>query len=186
MRYPLLVLDFEASSLGPKSYPIEVGVAVATSPVDSIKIWSTLIRPGRDWLRDGDWDPASERIHGIPIEHLQTAPSAQMAAESLNLILNAVGHAYCDGGYYDAFWFERLFKTASIEPEFELWELSRLFLPDPPLFYRCRDILAQSEAPHRAGPDAGRLCGALMRAADGVKNCRILEVAAHELAGSLA
>ncbi len=50
-------LDFEASSLGERSYPIEVGWVFADGAGEA-----HLIRPAPEWT---DWDPAAERIHGI-------------------------------------------------------------------------------------------------------------------------
>jgi hypothetical protein len=51
-------LDFEASSLGRHSYPIEVGWAFEDGRGES-----HLIRPAPGW---NDWDAAAEAIHHIP------------------------------------------------------------------------------------------------------------------------
>lgn len=51
-------LDFEASSLGKASYPIEVAWVFEDGASES-----HLIRPAPDWT---DWDPAAEAIHRIP------------------------------------------------------------------------------------------------------------------------
>lgn len=64
-RFPLVVMDFEASALTLDSYPIEVGVAIATTPSSSIETWSSLIAPAPDWDLASHWDPDAERIHGI-------------------------------------------------------------------------------------------------------------------------
>ncbi|WP_454882627.1 transcriptional regulator [Sphingomonas oryzagri] len=53
----LVFLDFEASSLGKRSYPIEVGWAFETGGGESY-----LIRPASDW---DEWDPKAEAIHRI-------------------------------------------------------------------------------------------------------------------------
>lgn len=53
----LVFLDFEASSLGRHSYPIEVGWVFEDGGCES-----HLIRPAPGWT---DWDPAAERIHGL-------------------------------------------------------------------------------------------------------------------------
>jgi hypothetical protein len=55
---PMLVfLDFEASSLAKRSYPIEVAWVFEDGRAES-----HLIRPAPDWT---DWDPQAEAIHGI-------------------------------------------------------------------------------------------------------------------------
>ncbi len=167
MRFPLIVLDFEASSLSEKSYPIEVGVAVALAADGPIYVWSSLIRPDRSWSFGEDWDPAAEGVHNIPAELLATGQSPSEVATALNAIIGPVGPAYCDGGYYDGFWLERLYKAARVEPKFSLWDMSRLFLLDRMLFRRFGAILAEGMAPHRAGADAARLCAALLRAHGG-------------------
>ena len=53
----LVFLDFEASSLGKHSYPIEVAWVFADGPCEA-----HLIRPAPDWT---EWDSASEAVHGI-------------------------------------------------------------------------------------------------------------------------
>lgn len=50
-------LDFEASSLGDNSYPIEVGWVFEDGREES-----HLIRPAPDWT---DWDDGAQAIHGI-------------------------------------------------------------------------------------------------------------------------
>jgi hypothetical protein len=174
MKFPLILLDFEASSLSDDSYPIEVGVALALNSDGPIRVWSSLIQPGRDWTLRQDWDPAAEKVHHIPAALLATGQTASEVAKALNAIIGPVGHAYCDGGHYDGFWLERLLKAARIEPAFALWDLARLFLINRTLFRRFGAILDQSAAPHRAGADAARLCTALVRAGHGVSSVDIL------------
>lgn len=53
----LVFLDFEASSLGKRSYPIEVGWVFEDGRSEA-----HLIRPAEDWT---DWDEAAEAIHHI-------------------------------------------------------------------------------------------------------------------------
>ncbi|WP_342248782.1 3'-5' exonuclease [Sphingomonas sp. OTU376] len=54
----LVFLDFEASSLGKQSYPIEVGWVFEDGRAED-----HLIRPASGWE---DWDPEAEAIHKIP------------------------------------------------------------------------------------------------------------------------
>ena len=52
-------IDFEASGLSDKSYPIEVAWSIYGGPIESY-----LISPAgiESWT---DWDPVSEKVHGI-------------------------------------------------------------------------------------------------------------------------
>lgn len=174
MKFPLVILDFEASSLGSESYPIEVGIALASNPDGPVHAWSSLIQPIRDWTFCGDWDSAAENVHHIPSSLLATGQLPFSLAKALNAMIGPLGYAYCDGGHYDGFWLERLFKAAGIEPAFALWDLARLFVCNRMLFRRFGKILDESTAPHRAGPDAARLCGALVRADNGMRPVDIL------------
>lgn len=51
LPWPLAVINVEASSLGPRDYPIDVGLALWASPHKPIFGWSTLIRPVHEWRR---------------------------------------------------------------------------------------------------------------------------------------
>jgi hypothetical protein len=167
MEFPIAVLDFEASSLSPHSYPIEVGVAIAVAAADKpLSVWSSLICRDKAWVKSGDWDPASQQVHGIALASLDAGEPAKAVLEALNLLLGPIGHVYCDGGFYDGMWFEKLYQAAGIIPSFALRDMSRLFLRDRPLFDRFGVALRESEPPHRAAADATRLCLALMRATE--------------------
>lgn len=66
----LAFLDFEASSLGKASYPIEVAWVLEDGTAES-----HLIRPAPDWR---DWDPAAQAIHGIERPELEEAGEDHM------------------------------------------------------------------------------------------------------------
>ena len=51
-----------------------------------------------------------------------------------------------------------------MRPGFVLWDLKGLFVLDRRAHNRVAEALAASEAPHRAGADAARICGAITRA----------------------
>ena len=178
MNFPLIVLDFEASSLSDDSYPIEVGVALVLNSDGPIRVWSSLIQPCREWTSRHDWDPAAERVHHIPASLLATGQTPSEVAKALNAIIGPVGHAYCDGGHYDGFWL----KAARIEPTFALWDLARLFLLNRTLFRRFNALLANDAPPHRAGEDATRLCSALMRAVGGIAEVSVMRTSPDEIA----
>src|SRR5690606_14325460 len=127
MKFPLIILDFEASSLNMESYPIEVGLAVATNLNAPIGSWSSLIRPDAAWLDSGDWEPAAEAVHGIARASLLAGMSARDVAVGLNRVISSVGHCWCDGGRYDGHWLKTLFRAAGMKPAFQLWDIAGLF-----------------------------------------------------------
>ena len=88
LSWPLTVIDFEASSLDPNGYPIEVGLALWPAPDEPIRGWSALIRPAEDSTRHGHWSPASAKLHGIRGSDLlaRGQPSGRIAA-ALNAAL---------------------------------------------------------------------------------------------------
>lgn len=94
-------LDFEASSLSPTSYPIEIGWAVAGAEAAE----SHLILPHPDWI---DWDPAAQGVHGISrsqlFEHGLAGPAvlALMTRSLAGLVV------YSDAPAEDGHWLDRL------------------------------------------------------------------------------
>lgn len=76
MHDRLLFVDFEASSLAPESYPVELGWAhVAGSG-------AVLTRPEPDWT---DWSPTAAELHGLSRERLLT--EGKPAREVADLLL---------------------------------------------------------------------------------------------------
>ena len=162
LSFPLAVIDFEASGLGSESYPIEVGVAIARTPADEVETWSTLIRPHPTWRERGSWERKAQAVHGIAPEMLAEGMEPAAVLSRLNDLLGSIGHAWCDGGGFDQFWFERLCKGAPlVKPAFVLWDVKGLFVLDRRAHNRFAEALAGSEAPHRAGADAVRICRAI-------------------------
>lgn len=95
-------MDFEASSLGKDSYPIEV----AWSNTDG-SIESYLIRPEASWT---DWDEFAEHeIHGISRDQLmdEGLPAEWVVGRMRGKLKDR--YVYVDGGEFDAMWCERLF-----------------------------------------------------------------------------
>lgn len=161
--FPLAVIDFEASSLGSDSYPIEVGVAIATGRQADIASWSALIKPSPEWKSANAWDRRSEQVHGIRQSQLDEGLQPAEALARLNELLTPIGTVWCDGGQYDRFWFDRLCKAAPlVRPAFKLWDIVGLFALDRAAHNRFANHIAQTEAPHRAGPDAVRICKAIV------------------------
>jgi hypothetical protein len=120
LRKPFFI-DFEASSLNPNSYPIEVGWSD-----DQGNVESHLINPIHvdDW---DDWDfHAQHEIHGISRTILcDVGKSPVQVATRLNEVLDGK-EVYCDGLPYDRLWMECLFEYAGIEPLFGLQHINIL------------------------------------------------------------
>jgi hypothetical protein len=116
-------IDVEASGLGGRSYPIEVGLI---TPEGSM--YCSLIAPDPHWVGDGDaaWDEAAERVHGItrailkihgkPL--LEVARDLNRIARGLTLFSDAWGNDYP--------WLSRLFDAADMPMRFQLESLRTL------------------------------------------------------------
>lgn len=93
LPWPLMTIDFEASSLDEGTYPIEVGVCRWTSPDATIEGWSTLIAPIPAWCDHGSWSPSSQEVHGIKPEELAAGMSPTEAIAALNAITGGLRHS---------------------------------------------------------------------------------------------
>lgn len=185
MDLPLACIDFEATSLSLDSFPIEVGIAIATAPGQPVLVWSTLIRPAPDWQIAADWDRAAERTHKIPRSDLRDGRRPGEVAATVNRLVARIGQAWCDGDKYDAHWLATLYAAAGARPAFQLCDVSGPFARDRRLRARVADLLAAHKAPHRAGPDAARLCSALLQARFGGAAPEVLELDGRALSERL-
>ncbi len=79
----LAFLDFEASSLGKKSYPIEVAWVFEDGSSES-----HLIKPAPEWT---DWDPAAQAIHRIERRVLEE-DGEDHAAVAARMVEALAGH----------------------------------------------------------------------------------------------
>ncbi|MEP9359939.1 transcriptional regulator [Sphingomonas sp. KR3-1] len=161
----LVFLDFEASSLGKHSYPIEVAWVFADGRAESY-----LIRPAPDW---SDWDEEAQAIHRIApatlVEH--GTPHGLVAAR---MVEQLGGHdLLASAPSWDGKWLSALLRAAG-HPRHSLrvrrsddamrecaCSILAPVLPGEALTAAVEAILAQSEgamrgaAPeHRALPDA--------------------------------
>lgn len=66
LLWPLITIDFDASSLDGGTYPIEVGICRWMAPDRDIEGRSSLIKPTQEWIDHGSWSPASAEVHRIP------------------------------------------------------------------------------------------------------------------------
>lgn len=146
----LAFIDFEASGLGARSWPIEVGWAFEDGVGESL-----LISPAPDWSMDF-WDPAAERLHGVSPKTLsELGVNPARACDRMSEAL-AGCEVYSDAPDWDAFWLMRLFDAAGRKAQFRLRDFSQLM---PALtqdekveLIRRADRLAPRR--HRAGEDA--------------------------------
>lgn len=166
-------LDFEASSLEPEGWPIEVGLSWIE--VDRVITDARLIRPQPDWPLSA-WSPMSEAVHGIPFDMLlsEGQDAAQVARWYLRMTADA--SVVSDAAKFERQWLRPLLASLESGPTFDLeTEVSRVenmhavverMLDDEELdwFY---ERLERSKAPHRAGPDSARLARALLKVSQG-------------------
>ena len=147
---PLAFIDFEASGLGPFSWPIEVGWSFDDGVTESV-----LICPPPTWSMDA-WDPRAERLHGITPRMLaDLGLDTAEACERLDAEL--AGRAvFSDAPDWDSFWMLRLYQAAGRRCDIRLHDFSRLMPPlsdaDKARLLQQADRLAPRR--HRAAEDA--------------------------------
>lgn len=163
LPWPIVTIDFEASSLDDGTYPIEVGVCRWTSPDASIEGWSTLIEPIPAWREHGSWSPSSQAVHGIRREELDSGMSPTRAIATLNQITG--GHpAFCDGGEHDLHWARMLSRASGIRPTWAIGDFDHVAMLLDQLGYRgMLEWMDRAPPRHRARDDAERLMKALAR-----------------------
>lgn len=125
-----LFMDFEASGLSPKSYPIQVAWSALDGSVT--ECWYIEPSPEYGWALEEGWDASAERVHGIPYATLreQGKPAALVAARMNEQLQGQT--VYVDGGAYDRVWCEQLFAAADLDQQFvigDYWELLLELLP---------------------------------------------------------
>lgn len=108
MRDDLAFIDFEASSLGPESYPIEVGWAHAGGS------GAVLIRPEPGWT---DWNPAAAEVHGLSREQLLVEGVPAREAADLLLRQAAGRQLVSDAPERDMAWMARLLALTDLAPD---------------------------------------------------------------------
>ena len=108
-------LDFEASSLLPGTFPIEIGWVTASGQGESY-----LIRPSPDWLLptpQSRWDLSSERIHGISMAELEHSGTDLhvVARRACAAFLKPGAVVFADDPM-DAHWLGMLTAAAGVQP----------------------------------------------------------------------
>lgn len=102
----IVFLDFEASSLGDDSYPIEVAWAAEDGSSEQ-----HLIRPATVWT---DWDATAQRVHGITREKLlaEGQPHEAVARRALEAL--APHDVYVTAPSWDGKWMSVLLRSAGL------------------------------------------------------------------------
>ena len=118
MTAPLLCLDFEASGLDPRSYPIEVAIADVTTGLT--REW--LIAPTSAWLQTGVWEAAAEAMHRLGRAEIiaHGRPVAEVATELSAHTRGA--QVLSDMPSHDTKWLRDLYRAIGAEPPFELFD----------------------------------------------------------------
>jgi hypothetical protein len=102
----LVFLDFEASSLGKRSYPIEVGWVFEDGRSEA-----HLIHPAPDWT---DWDAEAEAIHGISRGELLHAGTPHDAV-AWHMVEALRGHdLLASAPSWDGKWMSALLRAAGL------------------------------------------------------------------------
>jgi hypothetical protein len=119
MAQRIAFVDVEASSLSPRSYPIEIGWIFADGASEG-----HLIVPHEDWL---DWDPCAQDVHGLSRRHLfRSGRPGPFVAE--RIIAALVGcRVFSDAPAQDNFWLSRLFDAVGSSVSIRLEPLEQLF-----------------------------------------------------------
>lgn len=150
IKVPVICIDFEASGLGPRSYPIEVAWKCGfTGENDSF-----LINPesGYNWV---DWDITAEEMHHLTIDELLSdGVSVRDACRRLNKRLNGKT-VTSDAFDFDYFWMRRLYESAKMKPTFDMQGVDKVL--DGPQLIQYRLIANAQVRNHRAMDDVDDL-----------------------------
>ncbi len=144
-----LIIDVEASGFGRGSYPIEVGVALASGETRCM-----IIRREPEWVH---WDDSAEGLHGISREELNRhGKSVAEVANFLNSWL-AGQVVYSDAWGNDSSWLALLFEYANVGQRFKLESLRSLLNEHQlEVWHETKENLTQASdfRRHRASNDA--------------------------------
>ncbi|MEQ8935713.1 MAG: hypothetical protein RIE56_07965 [Amphiplicatus sp.] len=149
----LVFIDLEASGLGSKSWPVEVGWAFEDGAAQSL-----LIRPHDSWTEEA-WDAQAEALHGLTRTRLEEeGVETRAVCVALNEAFDGA-KVYSDAPDWDGFWLFRLFSAAGVRQSFSILDYGRLIRPL--LDQRQGALLERASrlAPrrHRAADDARHL-----------------------------
>jgi DNA polymerase III subunit epsilon len=152
---PLLFLDFEASSLDPRSWPVEIGYAWIEG--GRVQRRSRVIAPRASWPLHA-WSETAAAVHGITLREARAGHDADAVAAETDRF--AAFEVVSDNPRWDQVWLDRL--RAGRGPAIAVGSLRRAMAER--LDERGADAMAvalfRGASPHRAGADAARLAAA--------------------------
>tara|TARA_Y100000589_G_C27029193_1_gene578260 strand:- start:93 stop:560 length:468 start_codon:yes stop_codon:yes gene_type:complete len=150
----LIIIDVEASGLGPESYPIEVAWQHRYNHKLSDNF---LIKPAAEWSH---WNEYAERhVHHIP-QALLVADGIEIevATNRLNTALKKQS-VYSDAVEYDRRWLRKLFASVGTEMDFQVKSIFGLMHPAKvEAYHRYHSSRAKV---HRAADDVSAIVASL-------------------------
>ena len=153
-------LDIEASGLGSRSWPVEVGWAgPGIEPV------SVLLKPHDSWEASA-WEAEAEALHGISMLRLQA--EGEHVVDACRQINEALDGAcvYSDAPDFDGVWLYRLYTAAGRRMSFRLLDFGALVDEVAGAAVSAAYAHGAAVAPrtHRAADDAAHLAAVYARA----------------------
>jgi DNA polymerase III alpha subunit (gram-positive type) len=102
-----LIIDVETSAIN-SGFPIELAIADFES--GTVRAW--LIKPAAAW-RDREWSPASQRIHGLAREIVETGDAVEVVARDIATFAN--GRVMMSDNFaFDGHWLAQVFEVAGV------------------------------------------------------------------------
>ncbi|WP_426957241.1 transcriptional regulator [Muricoccus radiodurans] len=102
----IVFLDFEASSLGKRGFPVEVGWIFEDGRTEN-----HLIRPAPEW---DEWSDEAEAIHGLSRERLAREGEPHDAVARRMVKVLADHDLYASAPSWDGQWLSRLLRAAGL------------------------------------------------------------------------
>ncbi len=153
-----IFIDFEASSLRPESWPIEIGLAWLEGRKVVVK--SRLITPRVEW-DPNDWDPKSEKVHGLQYSTVTTSGSGADEVSDWLLDIVQENALISDAPDFDQRWLDRLLSRPGpqiMDFDQAAWNtFSDKGYRASSVLSRVYKTKANRPTTHRAGPDAADL-----------------------------
>lgn len=163
MKRENLIVDVEASALE-NGFPIEI--AIADLENETLRAW--LIKPAADW-RDRDWSPASQKIHGLSREIVETGDAVELVARDIAAFVSA-RTLMSDNFAFDGHWIAQIFEAAGATkscPRMRAKNLGEIAGEICACFGRSRadieavDRMRKAAADHSAASDAASWAAAI-------------------------
>lgn len=124
----MLFMDFEASSLLPGSFPLEVALVDQDGQGETY-----LIKPHEDWLDraagNPGWSLTSEALHGISLKRpiSEGVPADRVARRAANVLGRANVMACSDNPGFDGGWLETLFDVGGFRQAPRLVDVRQIY-----------------------------------------------------------